>query len=147
MKKQRLLGAVCICVLYFSAVVVKEANAAIVVAHDINTLGTSVAGSQEEKFAVNVASFLTTDSATKDLLLFESNPGDGTRNFASGVLNALSSAGFSVTVTSNYTTAYSAFDAVFIARDYPEGGFLDNTALINYANAGGGVYLGRRRIC
>jgi hypothetical protein len=114
---------------------------AIVVSHDINTLGSAVAGSQEATFAVNVAGFLTAGSPTKDLLLFESNPGDGTRNFAPGVLSALTGAGFSVTVTPNYSTPFTGFDAIFLAQDFPAVGFLDNTALINYVNGGGGVYL------
>jgi PEP-CTERM motif len=113
----------------------------IVVGHDINTLGSFVAGSQESAFAVNVASYLTSGSATKSLLLFESNPGDGTRNFAPGVLAALTGAGFSLTVTSNYATSFSGFDALFVAQDFPTIGFLDNTALINYVSGGGGVYL------
>lgn len=113
----------------------------IVVGHDINTLGSFVAGSQESAFAVNVASYLTSGSATKSLLLFESNPGDGTRNFAPGVLAALTGAGFSVTVTSNYATSFSGFDALFVAQDFPTIGFLDNTALINFVSGGGGVYL------
>lgn len=70
-----------------------QANA-IVVAHDINTLGSGVAGAQEATFAVNVANFLTSDSAGKRLLLFESHPGDPTRNFAVGILSALMGSGF-----------------------------------------------------
>jgi hypothetical protein len=114
---------------------------AIVVGHDINTLGTFVAGSQEAAFAVNVANFLTAGQPTKSLLLFESNPGDGTRDFAPGVLSALASAGFPVTVTPNYTTPFTSFDALFIAQDFPTVGFLNNTDLINYVNGGGGLYL------
>jgi hypothetical protein len=120
----------------------RDVNASgIVVGHDVNTLGSFVAGSQEDAFAVNVAGFLTTGGATKNLLLFESNPGDGTRNFAPGVLTALRGAGFSVTVTSNYTTPFSTYDALFVAQDFPSVGFLNNAALINYVNGGGGVYL------
>ena len=113
----------------------------IVVGHDINTLGSTVAGTNEATFAVNVASYLTAGSATKNLLLFESNPGDGTRNFAPGVLSALSGAGFSVTVTPNYSTPFSGFDAIFVAQDFPVLGFLNNTTLIDYVNNSGGVYL------
>jgi hypothetical protein len=118
-----------------------EATGRIVVGHDINTLATFLAGTNEETFAVNVAGFLTSDSATKNLLLFESNPGDGTRDFAAGVLTALMSAGFSVTVTADYTTPYTSYDAIFVAENYPEIGFLDNDALTAYANGGGSVYL------
>jgi hypothetical protein len=120
----------------------KNANAhAIVVGHDINTLGSFVAGSQEAKFAVNVANFLTSGSSAKNLLLFNSNPGDGTRDFAPGVLNALATAGFAVTVTANYTTPFSGFDALFLAQDFPTVAFLNNAALIDYVNGGGSVYL------
>jgi hypothetical protein len=120
----------------------REARArVIVVGHDINTLSSSVAGTQEAAFAVNVATFLTADAPTKNLLLFESNPGDFLRNFAPIVLNALAGAGFSVTVTANYTTAFAGYDAIFVAQDYPTAGFLDNAALIDYVNGGGGVYL------
>jgi hypothetical protein len=114
---------------------------AIVVGHDINTLGSAVAGAQEAQFAVNVANFLTAGDPTKNLLLFESNPGDATRNLAAGVLTALSAAGFAVTVTSNYATPFAGFDAVFVTQDFPTVGFLNNTDLINFVNGGGGVYL------
>jgi len=113
----------------------------IVVGHDINTLGTTVAGAQEATFGVNLADFLTSGKTTKNLLLFESNPGDGTRNFAPTVLNALTNAGYSVTVTQNYATPFAGHDAIFVAQDYPSVGFLNNTSLINYVQGGGGVYL------
>ena len=114
---------------------------AVVVGHDVNTLATFVSGAQEDAFAVNVADFLTAGSTTRNLLMFESNPGDGTRNFAPGVLAALTNAGFSITVTSDYATPFSTFDAVFVAQDFPIVGFLDNTALINYVDGGGSVYV------
>ncbi len=112
----------------------------IVVSHDINTFGTDVAGSQEATFAVNVANFLTSGDPTKNLLLFESNS-DGSRNFATNVLDALTNSGFTVTRTSDYTTPFYSFDAIFVAQDFPKVGFLNNTALINYVDGGGGVYL------
>jgi hypothetical protein len=114
---------------------------AIVVGHDINTLGTAVAGTQEANFAVNLANFLTSGKATRNLLLFESNPGDGTRNFATIVLNTLTNAGFALTVTPDYSTPFANFDAIFVAENYPDIGFINNTALITYVEAGGGVYL------
>ena len=92
---------------------IKHADAAIVVGHDINTLGSFIAGTQEETFAVNVASFLTSDSVAKDLLLFESSPTDGRRDYSTGVVNALSNAGFSVTVTPDYTTEFETFNRIF----------------------------------
>ena len=120
----------------------QDAGAAgLVVGHDINTLGSFVAGSQEETFAVNLTNFLTTGSSGKNLLLYESNPGDGSRNFSPGVLEALTNAGFSVTVTPDYTTSFSDFDAIFVARDFPSGNFLNHTDLINFVDSGGGVYL------
>jgi len=119
----------------------RNVQADMIVSHDINTLGTSVAGGQEATFAVNAANFLTSGAATKNLLMFESNPGDGTRNFAANVLNALTSAGFAVTVTPDYTTPFASFDAIFVAQDFPTVGFLNNTALTNYLGGGGGVYL------
>ena len=120
----------------------QEANAAkLVVGHDVNTLGSFVASSQEETFAVNLASFLTADSPGKNLLLYESNPGDGSRNFSTGVLGALTNAGFSVTVTPDYNTSFLDFDAIFIAQDFPTTSFLDDSKLISFVEAGGGVYL------
>jgi len=118
-----------------------QARGRIVVGHDINTFSSSVAGSEEATFAVNVATFLTSSSATKKLLLFESNPGNGTRDFAPIVKTALSDAGFTVTVTPDYITLIESFDAIFVAENYPETGFLDNWALISYVDDGGGVYL------
>jgi hypothetical protein len=113
----------------------------IVVGHDVNTLGSFVAGANELQFAVNVAGWLTAGDATRRLLLYESNPGDGTRDFAPGVISALSGAGFDVTVTPDYTTPFAGFDAVFVAADFPATGFLDNAALRGFVDAGGGVYL------
>ncbi len=113
----------------------------VVISHDVNTFGTDVAGPQEAAFAVNVARYLTCDRATRNLLLFDSNPGDGSRDFSPVVLKALSGAGFSVTVTSDYTTSFSSFDAIFVAENFPDIGFLDNNALIDYVSSGGGVYL------
>ncbi len=116
-------------------------QAQIVVSHDVNTLASDVAGSQENRFAVNVATFLTANATTKKLILFESNPGDGSRNYSSGVLTALASNGFSVTLTADYKTPFSGFDAVFVSEDFPIIGFLDGNSLIKYVNGGGGVYL------
>jgi hypothetical protein len=113
----------------------------IIVGDDVNTFGTFVAGTNEVKFAVNVANFLTAGDATKNLLLFEAIPGDGSRNYAPSGLTALSTAGYNVTVTSNYATPLSGFDAVFVAQQFPSVTFVNNSALINFANAGGGVYL------
>jgi hypothetical protein len=113
----------------------------IVVAHDINTLASGYATSEEQAFAVNLATFLTTDSGTNTLLMFDSNPGDPTRDFASSVITALTDAGFSVTVTDDYTTPFAGFGAVFLAMDWPIVGFIDNNALLTYAASGGGVYL------
>ncbi len=138
---RRIAAGLCFLLTIFG-IAAKDARAsAIVVGHDINTLGSFVAGAQEATFAVNVAAFLTAGDPTKNLLLFESNPGDGTRNFSPGILAALVSAGFSVSVTPDYTTPFGGFDAIFVAQDFPVVGFLNNAALINYVNGGGSVYL------
>ena len=137
---RRVVIAICICAIASSVtVVVKAAN--IVVGHDVNTLGTFVAGTNEATFAVNVADFLTAGDATKNLLLFEATPGDGSRDYSSVVLNALAAAGFNVTVTTNYAMSFTGFNAIFAAEQFPSISFLDNNAMINYVNSGGGVYL------
>jgi hypothetical protein len=116
-------------------------RADIVVADDVNTFGTFLAGANEVTFATNVGNFLTAGHATKNLLLFEATPGDGSRDYSPTVLSALGAAGFSVTVTTNYATSLSGFDAVFVAEQFPGVAFVNNNALINFANNGGGVYL------
>jgi hypothetical protein len=137
---RRLVIAICVFAIASSAtVLVKAGN--IVVGHDVNTLGTFVAGTNEATFAVNVANFLTAGDATKNLLLFEATPGDGTRDYAPVVLNALSAAGFNVTVTTNYAMSFTGFNAIFAAEQYPSINFLNNSAMINYVNSGGGIYL------
>src|SRR4051812_18210716 len=123
---------------------IKAGNAiagAIVVGDDVNTFGTFLAGANEARFAINVGNFLTTGQATKNLLLFESAPGDGTRDFSPVILNALTTAGFSVTVTTNYAMPFTGFDAIFTEQKFPTVAFLDNNSLINYVNSGGGVYI------
>ena len=112
----------------------------IVVGHDVNTFAVSRATADEATFAVNVANFLTEGHSTKNLLLFESHS-DPLRNFSPVILDALSSAEFAVTVTSDYSTPFSSADAIFVSMDYPEEGFLDNQELINFVNSGHGVYL------
>ncbi|MCO5125427.1 MAG: PEP-CTERM sorting domain-containing protein [Rhizobacter sp.] len=138
---RRMAGRLCLALSILGSASGNVHANAIIVGHDINTLGSFVAGSQESAFAVNVANYLTSGSATRSLLLFESNPGDGTRDFAPGVLAALTNAGFDVTVTSSYETPFSTFDALFVAQDYPTVGFLDNAALANYVSSGGSVYI------
>ncbi len=75
-----------------------------------------------------------------NILLFETHT-DNERNFSPVILDALTSAGFAVTLTTDYTTPYTSYDAIFVSRDYPVSGFLDNVALIDYVDGGGGVYL------
>jgi hypothetical protein len=113
----------------------------IVVGDDVNTFGTTLAGPNEAQFAINVANFLTVGHATKNLLLFEATPGDGTRDFSPVILNALTGAGFSATVTTDYTMSFSGFDAIFTEEKFPAIAFLNNNSLINYVNGGGGVYV------
>jgi hypothetical protein len=125
-----------------SALIVGDATAgSIVVGDDVNTFGTTLAGANEARFATNVASFLTAGHATKNLLLFEATPGDGTRDYSSVILNALTTGGFSVTVTTNYSMPLTGFDAVFVAQKFPSTTFVDNNSLINYVNNGNGVYI------
>jgi hypothetical protein len=112
----------------------------IVVGDDVNTFSSSVAGTNEQTFALNVAGLLTTGHATKKLLLVESGT-DAERDFAPGVLSALTSAGYSITETLNDATSLSGFDAVFVAQSFPAIGFVSNSSLINFANNGGGVYI------
>src|SRR5947209_7646823 len=112
----------CIFVMLLSFLTTGNAYAStIVVSHDINTLATSpnIPSGQEPAFAVNVARFLTSGSPTKNLLLYESNPGDPTRNYSPSVIAALIGAGFAVTVTPNYATPFTSFDAIFVAQDFP----------------------------
>ena len=113
----------------------------IVVGDDVNTFGTTLAGPNEAQFAINVADFLTAGKSLKNLLLFEATPGDGTRDFSPVILNALTGAGFSVTVTTDYTMSVSGFDAIFTEEKFPAIAFLDNNSLVNYVNGGGGVYI------
>jgi hypothetical protein len=137
---RRIVISICVfAVAWSGAVEVKAGN--IVVGHDVNTLGTFVAGTNEATFAVNVANFLTAGDATKNLLLFEATPGDGSRDYSPVVLSALSAAGFNVTVTTNYAMSFNGFNAIFAAEQFPAINFLNNNAMINYVNSGGGVYL------
>jgi hypothetical protein len=117
------------------------AAGAIVVGDDVNTFSTSRAGPNEAQFAVNVANFLTAGHSTKNLLLFEATPGDSTRDFSPVILNSLTSAGYSVTVTTNYTMPFTSFDAIFTEEKFPTITFLNNNTLIDYVDSGGGVYL------
>ena len=110
----------------------------LVVSHDINTFTTSLAGANEAKFAVNVANHIA--GANGNLLLFRSNT-DLTRDWSSVITSALGTAGFSVTVTGNFSTDYTAFDAIFTSCDFPEMTFQNNQSLYQYVQAGGGVYL------
>ena len=57
------------------------------------------------------------------------------------VLDALTSNGYNVTLTSDYQTPFNSFDAIFVSLDFPAIEFLDNQALIDFANSGGGIYL------
>lgn len=140
-KSPQRVAALVIAIAVFAQLAYTVCAGEVVVAHDVNTLATADAGPQECAFAVNVAQFLTSGSATKKLLLYESSPGDSARDFSAVVVEALTNAGFAVTVTTSYTTPFTNFDAVFVAMQYPSGSFLDNAALTNYVNAGGGVYL------
>jgi hypothetical protein len=141
----RYCGRSFLVVLIAALLVATRANNAIagsiVVGDDVNTFGTILAGPNEAQFAINVADFLTVGHVTKNLLLFEATPGDGTRDFSPVILNALTGAGFSVTVTTDYTMPLTGFDAIFTEEKFPAIAFLNNNSLINYVNGGGGVYI------
>ncbi len=93
----------------------------IVVAHDANTLGTNLANDASEQFAVNVASFLTQNSANR-LLLIETEPPFPSHDYSARVEEALLDAGFDLTVVDARMPLpdINDFDAVFVgiaARD------------------------------
>ena len=111
----------------------------IVVANDVNTLSTSLATQSQGIFAVNVANFLTEGDSDKDLLLFEHFV-DQNHDFSSGVESALVNAGYSITVTTDYSTPFNDYDGIFVSQSFPSI-FLDNADLIDFVESGGGVYL------
>jgi len=111
----------------------------IVVANDVNTLSTSLATQSQAIFAVNVANFLTEGDSDKDLLLFEHFV-DQNHDFSSGVESALVNAGYSITVTTDYSTPFNDYDGIFVSQSFPSI-FLDNADLIDFVESGGGVYL------
>jgi hypothetical protein len=135
----------------FAAVVMLLAPIAtasrIVAGHDVNTLGTFVAGANEDLFAVNLADWLTGATSGK-ILAVESSPSDGSRNYASSVKAALASAGFSVTYISNPATVSAesladlqAYNAVFVGITWPTEAFISPSVLTQYVNTGGNVYI------
>ncbi len=116
-----------------------HADANVIVAHDVNTFALNFAGGNEATFAVNAAQYII-GNTTGSLLLYESST-DPLRNYSSVILDALSTAGFSVTVTGDYTTPFASFDAIFVSQDFPTIGYLDNQEMIDFVDSGGGVYL------
>jgi len=119
----------------------------IVVGHDVNTLGTFVAGTNEDQFAVNLARWLTGATSGK-VLAVESSPGDGTRDYALSVKAALASAGFTVTYISDPATVSAetlanlqAYDAVFVGETFPTQTSISPSVLTQYVNSGGNVYM------
>ncbi len=119
----------------------------IVVGHDVNTFSTSVAGPDEDQFAVNIADWLT-GATSGNILAVESSPGDGSRDYASNVKAALANAGFTMTYISNPTTVSAetladlqAYNAVFVGETYPNQTSISSSALTQYVNSGGNVYI------
>jgi hypothetical protein len=121
-----------------------EAQSRIVVSHDVNTLSSQYGGLQEQRFAVNVARFLTGKNSGS-ILAIESNPDDIKRNYAPEVKEAIARAGYNVTYsdTSGYTLMeLLTYDAVFVGIIWPPPyTVIDNAVLINYVNSGGNVYI------
>ncbi len=114
----------------------------IFVGHDINTLASQFGGTQEQEFAVNLANWLTNDTSGS-LLLIQSAT-DSFRNYNPNVVTALEDAGFSVTITLDVDQSLAdlqAYDAVFTGISFPVPQVVDNQALIDYVESGGGVYL------
>jgi RHS repeat-associated protein len=119
----------------------------IVAGHDVNTLGSFVAGPNEDQFAVNLARWLTAASAGK-LLAVESAPSDGTRNYAPSVKAALAAANFTVNYISNPAIVSAVtladleeYDAVFVGITWPVEATISPSVLSQYVNAGGNVYI------
>jgi RHS repeat-associated protein len=119
----------------------------IVAGHDVNTLSSSVAGPNEDQFAVNLARWLTAASAGK-ILAVESAPSDGTRNYAPSVKAALAAANFTVNYISNAAIVSAVtladleeYDAVFVGITYPVETTISPSVLTQYVNAGGNVYI------
>ncbi len=114
----------------------------IFLAHDVNTTSSSAAA-QETQFVVGVANWLI-GRATGKILVVESSPGDGTRDFAADVRSALTTAGYQLTVTAENQQSLSdlrQYDAVFVGERYPAVSVNDTSVLTAYVRAGGNVYL------
>jgi RHS repeat-associated protein len=119
----------------------------IIVGHDVNTLGSFVAGANEDQFAVNLAQWLT-GATTGKILAVESSPGDGTRDYAPSVKAALATAGFTVTYISDPSAVSTVtlsnlqqYNAVFVGITWPTVASINTTVLTQYVNSGGNVYI------
>lgn len=115
-----------------------------VVGPDVNTLSSSLAGAQEAQFAVNVANWLTEGKARKKVLLIECSAGWERCDYAPIVRQALETAGFSTTVSANYTwteAQLAAYDAIFIAQQVTTRAIPTSAALLSFIRNGGGIYI------
>ncbi|MEM9412630.1 MAG: hypothetical protein AAGA30_16070, partial [Planctomycetota bacterium] len=119
---------------------VPEPKSFVVVGHDVNTFATLFAGPNEVQFAVNVARYITQGKPDANLLLLGSL-NDTSRDFSADVEAALQADGFSVTIESDYSIDLDNFDGLFVSKDFPISEFVDNDALIEFVQTGGGVYL------
>lgn len=119
----------------------------VVVGHDVNTLSSSIAGPNEDQFAINVAQWLT-GAKSGNILAVESSPSDATRDYAPSVKTALHGAGFVVTYVSDPTTVSALtlanlqpYNAVFVGETFPVITSINPSVLLQYLNGGGNVYV------
>lgn len=119
----------------------------IVVGHDVNTLGSTVAGPNEDQFAVNLADWLT-GATSGQILAVESLPGDGSRDYAASVKAALAGGGFTVTyisdpaiVSAETLSDLQAYNAVFVGITWPTEATIGSSVLTQYVNGGGNLYV------
>lgn len=128
-----------------SGLLLQGSGSRVVVAHDVNTLSTSLARpDQEVAFAVNVADWLTEGSQGKPTLLLLEAGTDAARDYSMLVEQGLSNAGYEVVVTRDisWTAGQLAqFDAVFFGMRFPEGNGINQNAIIDYLAGGGAAYI------
>lgn len=116
----------------------------IVMAHDVNTLSTSLAGGGDElQFARNSALWLA-GGAPGRLLAIESSATGETRDIAESVKTAWAEAGFDVDVvnSADFTLAQlQQYDAVYLGIIHGSWDVVDPAVLIDYVHGGGGVHV------
>ena len=92
----------------------------------------------DTQFLNNVSAWLTGGAGS---ILILSN--DGFLNNG-GVTTDLSGLGYAVTATGTVPASFAGFNAVYLSSGSP---FVDNTALINYVNGGGNVFIEAGTTC